>query len=289
MKLFSANRKSFGLALLSLALHGFVWQGQAQIVLSHRNSTAIIDPGPGQNGMFHWDIQGQNQLAKQWFWYSVGASAPASIDTISAPAITPGLGSLAGRYVDITYGNAGFNISIEYLLTGGSVAGVNQVASADLTESISINNTSGGPLTFHFYQFSDFNLGGTPTTDSISLGTDPFGLYNSANQSDGFNSLSESVTTANPSASHGEAALAPLTLNKLNNGFNPVVLNDNPTAGPGNVTWAFEWDMVLDPGSSFLLSKDKQLHVQIIPEPAILGLLSLATFACWCVRSRRKD
>ena len=291
MNVVSPRRKFiFGLAFMSLALHGFVWQGQAQITLSHRNSTATIDPF-SQAGMLHWDIQGQNQLAKQWFWYSLGPGAggpTASIDTISAPVITPGVGSLTGRYVDITYGNAAFNVSVEYLLTGGAVVGANQVGTADLNESITINNTSGAPLAFHFFQFSDFNLGLNPTNDSVQLTTDGSGHFNSASQSDGgINSLTESVTTANPSASHGEASTFPLTLNKLNGG-SPVVLNDNPLAGPGNVTWAFEWDMVLDPGGSFILSKDKRLNVQIVPEPAVLSLLPVGLLALRYVR-RRND
>ena len=272
------------MALTSLAFYGFVWQSQAQITLANRNSTAIIDP-VNHNGMFHWDIQGQNQLHQQWFWFSVGLSAPAPIETISAPAITPGLGSLAGRYVDIAYANAGFNVSVEYLLTGGAPAAINQVATADLTESITINNTSGAPLQFHFYQYSDFNLG-APGGDSVQLTTDGNGLFNSAAQSDGVNLLTESVTTANPSASHGEAGLVPVTLNKLNNGVNPVVLNDNPSAGPGDVSWALEWDITIDTGGSFLLSKDKHLNVQIVPEPSALGLLAVGFVAARCFRRR---
>jgi hypothetical protein len=283
MKFLSPSRKCFALALVSLAC--FVWQGQAQITLANRNSTAIIDPG-SQNGMFHWDIQGQNQLHQQWFWFSVGPAAPAPINAISPPSITPGLGSLAGRYVDISYANAGFNVSLEYLLTGGAFAAVNQVASADLTESITINNTSGAPLQFHFYQYSDFNLG-APGGDSVQLTTDGSGLFNSAAQSDGVNVLTESVTTANPSASHGEAGLVPVTLNKLNNGVNPVVLNDNASAGPGDVSWALEWDVTIDPGGSFLLSKDKHLNVQIVPEPSALVLLPIGLLALRTLRRRR--
>jgi hypothetical protein len=140
-------------------------------------------------------------------------------------------------------------------------------------------------LIFHFYQYSDFNLGGSPNNDSVTLGTDPSGDFNSANQTDGVNSLIESVTTANPSANHGETAIVPLTLIKLNNGANPVQLNDNASAGPGNVTWALEWDMTLDPGGSFLLSKDKQLHV-LVPEPSALVLIPAAAAGLALYRRR---
>ena len=144
------RKLSLGLALMSLALHGFVWQSQAQIVtLQHNNSTAQINTGSSA-GMFHWDVQGQNQLNQQWFWYRVGSSGPEqSINTISPPVNTPFLGT---RGVTTVYANASFNIEIDYLLQGGSIMLPGQVATADLTESISIHNTSAAPLDFHFFQ-----------------------------------------------------------------------------------------------------------------------------------------
>ena len=46
--------------------------------------------------------------------------------------------------------------------------------------------------------------------------------------------------------------------------------------------------MVLDPGGSFILSKDKRLNVQIVPEPAVLSLLPVGLLALRYVR-RRND
>jgi hypothetical protein len=54
------------------------------------------------------------------------------------------------------------------------------------------------------------------------------------------------------------------------------VLNDNAGAvGPGDVTWAFQWDFQLAAGDSFIISKDKYLNVTIIPEPSTLGFVAL--------------
>ena len=56
-----------------------------------------------------------------------------------------------------------------------------------------------------------------------------------------FGSLSETVVT--PGATHGEAGLFPQTRNNLNDA-NPTTLNDIAgPAGPGDVTWALEWDL----------------------------------------------
>ncbi len=43
--------------------------------------------------------------------------------------------------------------------------------------------------------------------------------------------------------------------------------------GPGDLTWAFQWDRVIGPGGSWQLSKDKSIR-QFIPEPrAMAGLV----------------
>ena len=282
---FSTTHVSLGLALLSLALHGSVCQSHAQIItLHHNNSTALIDTG-SQAGMFHWDVQGQNQLHQKWFWYRIGNLGPEmSIDTISLPANSTFLGT---RGLSTIYANANFNLEIDYTLTGGATVAVGQTAQADISESITINNTSGSPLDFHFFQYSDFDIGG-PGNDTVQLGTDANGKFNSADQSDPLAGLTESVSVTAPSANHGETAAIPLTLNKLNNPA-PDTLNDNPVAGPGNVTWALEWDLSIDPGGSVLISKDKHLTVQIVPEPSALVLLPAALLAsAFYRRARRK-
>ncbi len=283
MKFVSPNRKFFGLAFLSLALHGFVWQGHAQITLHNNNSTAIINPTT-QAGMSHWDIQGQNQLNQQWFWFRLGNNPEASINTISPPVISLFAGT---RGADITYTSPLFSLTTEYLMNpGGSIVGPGQIGQADISETITIQNLTGSPLDFHLFQYSDFDLAG-PGNDTVSLGTDSFGRYNSASQSDGGALLAESVSVTAPSASHGEAAPFPFTINKLNNGLSDV-LNDINTAGPTNVTWAFEWDLTIDPNNSVTISKDKHLEVQIVPEPSTLALVAAGLVSVRCLRRKRE-
>src|SRR5438093_1386329 len=56
---------------LTMFVLAFTSQSPAQIILSNRNSQAVIDP-TSSAGLQHWDIQGLNQLHQQWFWYRVG-------------------------------------------------------------------------------------------------------------------------------------------------------------------------------------------------------------------------
>ncbi len=260
-------------------------RAQAQIVtLANGNSVAQINVG-SQQGMFYWAVlnqpnQFQNQLHQQWFWYRVGTSGPEySIDTIGAPTIsglTPS--TLTSTYYDSLNR---FNIALTYTLRGGAPAS----GAADIAEQISIKNTSGSSLDFHFFQYSDFDLGGTPGGDTVVLSQS--GFTGRINQSDQFSGddLVEVVNT--PNATHGEASFVPATLVKLNDA-NPTVLSDTlGPVGPGDVSWALEWDASIGVGSSLLISKDKLLTVQFVPEPGTMALLGLGLGGLLFARKRR--
>ncbi len=252
-------------------------QANAQIItLADNNSTAQIDP-TSQNGMFDWSVQGRNQLFQQWFWYRIGSTLQHSIDTISAPVIT----TYGTREVTISYTANNFTLSIDYLLSGGSVVGPGQFANSDIGETIRIVNTSAGALDFHFFQYSDFDLGG-PGNDTVQLGRNGRGLFNDAYQQDPQAGLTETVTT--PGANHGEVDYFANTRNRLNTiaGYN---LNDVAgPVGPGDVTWALQWDLNIAAGGSAIISKDKYLSV-LVPEPSTFALAGLG-IAMWALRRR---
>jgi len=267
----------------------------AIITLTDGNSTATLNP-LSQAGMNHWDIQGQNELSQQWFWYRVGNTGPeSSIDTIGAPVVTTFNGSSG---VTTTYSNATFNISIRYLLTGGALAAPGTHANADISETITITNNTASPLNFHLFQYSDFDMDGNGG-DTVSLSTlgSP-ARYVTADQTDGVTtSLTETVVT--PKANHGEAALFPFTLSRLNDGVATTLNDVAGPAGPGDAAWALEWDFTgagndyaaIAPHGSVIISKDKLLDVVIqpsgaVPEPASVGVIALG--AMGLILRRRK-
>src|SRR5881392_3003563 len=93
------------LLILALGFLAVAFQSQAQVVtLTHNNSVAQINTGSSA-GMFNWFVEGQDQLAQQWFWYRVGNTAEAAINTISAPTITtPDARTLYSSYFNGAYG-----------------------------------------------------------------------------------------------------------------------------------------------------------------------------------------
>jgi hypothetical protein len=262
----SLTDRAFWMVRLScvLAFLAVVFQGQAQIItLVNNNSLAQINTG-SQSGMFRWTVDGGNQLNQQWFWYRVGNNPESSIDTISAPSIT----TPDAQTLYASYNNGAYGVRVDYHLTGFSVGS----GQSDIAETITITNSTASPLDFHFFQYSDFNLNGTAGGDTVQLGKNLRGLFNEADQSKGPGfALTETVVS--PGANHGEAAFYNQTLTKLNDA-GPTTLNDNAgPVGPGDVTWALEWDFTIAPGSSVGISKDKFIQTQPVPEPTALALI----------------
>jgi hypothetical protein len=270
----SLSRKNISLwaaVALGLTIQGLGLSSEAQIVtLVNNNSLAQINTA-SQAGMFRWTIDNQNVLNQQWFWYRAASQTREfSIDTISAPSITtPNANTLYTRY-----NNGAYGVEIDYLLTGFSPGS----GKSDVQESITITNATASPLEFHFFQYSDFNFSQPPGGDTILLGKNLHGLWNEASQTgqDQFgNPIGVTETVVAPGGQHGEAAFYNATLIKLNDA-NPDTLNDNGgPVGPGDVTWALEWDFIIPAGSSVGISKDKYAQLQPIPEPSALALISL--------------
>jgi hypothetical protein len=214
-----------------------------------------------------WLVDGVNQLSQQAFWYRVGNiaeqsvhSLPIAFETATDTNFDPNLDTIFVRYL-----GAGFHIDIHYSLDGGLPGS----RASDMAEQISISNTGAGPLDFHFFQYNDFDLNGTANGDSAM-----FTNANAVQQFEGALRLSETVIT--PVPTHREIAFFPATSTNLNDA-GPTTLSDTPATanifGPGDVTWAFQWDFVLQPGGTFQISKDK--HLSGIPEPAAAVLLCM--------------
>ncbi len=239
-------------------------------VLEDRNSTTFIEDGAGA-GMFGWNVDGTPNLAFQGFFYrTAGMGFELPVDTTSL-ALTGSFLTDTNPFVDprpdtfaAQYTGAGFTIEPTWTLRGG-LAGS---GTSDVAETIAITNTGTAPLQFTFFQYSDFDLGGSAGDDSVVItGTPP----NTAKQSDPFaGTLNETVVT--PAPSRYQVDSFPNLLLELGDGLVTNLNNNAGPLGPGDMTWAFQWDLNIAPGATVLISKDKQI---VIPAPAgamVLGL-----------------
>jgi hypothetical protein len=237
-------------------------QAQADVVLTSGNSQVIIDP-TSWAGMYSWKVNGAEQMYNQWFWYRVGSTGPEStIDTLSAPGIV----TSGTDKVDLTYTGNLMSVLVRYTLTAGST-------SAHVAETIQVTNTSASNLSLHFFQYTDFDLNGTPEGDTAQIYAP---LHNTVIQSDGTLTVAETVVT--PAPSHYQVGFLPDIILSLTDG-DPTTLGDiGGPLGPGDLDWAYQWDVDLASGASLIISKDKIVNIVPLPPAAILfgtGLLAL--------------
>jgi len=237
------------------------------VTLVDNGSSVVIGPTT-QSGMYQWNVNGVNQLSQQWFWFRVGNDGPEqSIDTLAVPFVglsdtnfNGEMDTMYARYV----GNA-LKAELTFTVSGADPG----IIHSDLAEIIKLTNLTAAPMSLHFFQYCNLDLGGTFLDQSVRIVGG-----NTAQQSDVGITASETVET--PLATARQVDFVPNILAMLNDGL-PSTLNGNVgPIGPGDLCWAFEWDVTLGAAGSgsdiLIISKDKQ----IVPEPATLSLLVVA-------------
>ncbi len=132
---------------------------------------------------------------------------------------------------------------------------------SDLAEQIVIRNLGTSTLSLSFFQFVDFDLGGDFADDTGEIING-----NTVRQSDDDFSISETVVTPQP-------ALFQVDDQSVLSGLlNDDAIDDlsGQSSYVGDVAWAFQWDITLEAGQTFIISKDKS----IVPAPGSLALLA---------------
>ena len=260
--------------LIGLTVLGFlavVPNANATLTLTHGNSvfTVAEDYAPGQ-----WEVDGVQHLCQQGFWWgNTKQEYRLGDDFLSEELLTANI----GRF---TYQTSDLYVEITYTLLGGAAGS----GMSDVAESIYVLNNSGSGIDLRFFQYSDFDLGGTPDDDTVS-----FPNVNTVRQTDGGGSSMLSETVVTPSPNRWEGALYSYTRDMLDDDA-VYDLSNTPAIGGGsvygNVTWAYQWNRTLANGGTFIASKDK--HLEPVPEPATALLIGVGLLGFEVLRRRRR-
>jgi hypothetical protein len=244
--------------------------------LTNGNSSVTVQ-ADADYGMNNWTVDGQTQLYKQWFWYRTGASGqekPINNLSLTSAVLT------SPSTLDSVYSSSTFNIGITYALLGGLTGS----GSSAVTEQIKISNLTGSALDFHFFQYVDFDLGGSWLGDTASMEQNLQGLFEKAIQTKGNAFFAEEIVS--PAANHGEVGLSQSILTKLQDGL-PTTLNDSTGPVTGDAVWAFQWDIVIPSYDSFTIAINKSVYdASPVPEPATLTLFGIGGIVFGALRRR---
>ncbi|TVQ55569.1 MAG: hypothetical protein EA355_09530 [Rhodobacteraceae bacterium] len=246
----------------------------APFVLEDLNSRLSGDTAGG--GVTEWRVNGVNHLFQEWFWIRVdGTSLGDREHRLSSFDILAQQTTDTNTFTDPRHDNLNVVYNIDGLLRAEvslSLRG-SQCCGSDLAEQVSIVNTSGGALSFSFFEYTDFDLGGT-SFDTFADFT-PTATGGAFRQDDD-TGIWRSTTVVTPRPSFWEIAYYATTLGKLDDDMPTTLSNTVSPLLNGDLTWAAQWNVTLNDGQTWLLSKDKLLTPIPLPAPAFLLLGGLA-------------
>jgi len=250
----------------------------ASVTLLDANSVTSFDLG-SPRGLYSWLVDGREHIGQQWFWYRIGDTDPeTSIDGLALDdSVLSDLNNDGQEdTLYVRYLGTGLKMELWFILAGGAPGS----GASDIAEIIRITNTGDLSLDFHFFQYADFDLSGDNDTIEITGGTAVM-AGNTAHQTAPGACVAETVATLRPS--QHQVGLDGDILGLFDD---TVATTLTGTSGPvtGDASWAFQWDKVLAPGNTLLISKDKN----ITPEPATLALMGSGVAAVLVVRRRRR-
>ena len=252
------------------------------IALTDGTSTMELDP-TSSAGVSSWGIGEVSHLSQQWFWFRTDLDGfntrEYSIDELDD---TPDILYLPAlpNFARVTYSDGRIEIEVTYILVGGGAR------SSDLAEVIGITNLTGAEITVDFFQFSNFNLGGTGPDDLVDIVGG-----NTSFQSDFSSGVTVAETIVSRTPELSEVGTGTQTLAKLQDGDIDDLDGTSGSIGPSDLTWAFQWkNRSIPAGHSLLISKDKVIESAPGDEPvAEPGALGVAFIAALAARRRRRS
>jgi hypothetical protein len=256
--------------------------------LTDANSTATFTANAGGSQLqATWIVDGTSQLFEQNFYIDltgITGNAPINLASLAPTAFSATDTNLSGnndnlfvRWADID--GSGITVDIGFSLDGASAG----TGLSDLGEQIDISNSSQQAVAIRFFQYVDFDLDGTIGGDTASSSSSPVA---SIEQSD-VSALSETVATPGPDR-YQLGACCGIEASILAGNDLSTLPGVQSSFGPGDASWAFQWNRTIAAGGSFQISKDKNLRVAV-PEPATLGLLGIGlSWLGFAARRRRK-
>lgn len=251
-----------------------------EFTLSDLNTEVVYDADGG--AVVDWIVNGIDVMYEEGFWFRIGdgpETALTSLYTDDTPVVVadsnpfddPRPNVLSAQYVNPDI----FVANVNYTLQGSAVD-----CCAQLSEQLTIINTSGERLELSIFEYTDFDIG--DVVDDIAEFKDEDTFI----QIDYGSFYTETVLGTDPD--FWEIDVYDNTLGRLNDADADNLSNSTSPLTSDDLTWAAQWDFVIPAGGSINLNTSKQV-ISAIPVPASIGLLAggLLAFSAFRRRSRK--
>lgn len=262
---------------------GLIASPASAAILSLTSGPSTLDIDTATGAYTNWEVGGTDQLFAHEFYIGIDGAAE---ESLSAAFGAPAFADQFSDKVKITHSGGDISVVNNLVLAHGTLGGAE---TSDLLQSVVIRNDGGSSKDIRFFQYVDFDLGGSPFGDSVTIDTSGSLLVGGVDvsQTDQLVTVEEAFTQSSPKPDYIEAEFFSSTRTKLEDGNadNLAISASSDSAGPGDVTWAVQWDFTLGSGEQFVISKDTL--VAVVPEPGTFALLAGLTSFVWIALKRR--
>lgn len=277
--------KRLGLLCLVAALTGSAFAQINSFTLTHNGAVYgegnLIGAGDRSDGgtAAEFNMGSSDNLFQNWWWYRT------SLMNREFALGNQVAGNFAGNHARIVYdepngagGQEVVRFDFEYTLTRINVE------TAVLQIGWKIHNLSGREFDLAFFGYTDYDLDGSSGGDA-GVFTPPNSMY----VTDG--PVGAGTIASSTALTHWEQGAFAGVRNKLTNAGVDDLSDSVANFGPGDWTGAYEWQFFLAPngapGGQDQMVGSLVKYINVVPEPATIGILS-AGFLALAARRRRR-
>jgi len=197
---------------------------------------ALVDDAANR-GMNSLVVDNTQRLFQQWFWYRLGSiGSESSLYTLILKSVSPPTTEAPGA-LSLTYTLEGqFDITIDYLLTypaGGS---------ATVNKTVTITNTSSADLSYHLFEYSDFDVSATGNDNVEAVNNR---VYQNSTQSDASHVTLVHAASRLPDKfdiDGGRSNILPLLEDSEPSDLS---IPQTPYLYDGDLQFAYQWDLAI--------------------------------------------
>ncbi len=280
-------KKNMVLVVIALLFFAAVGQAFADILTADDGGWSITvdtqrqirgNEGTPTDGLVNWkDPSGYDYVYQDtWFGRNSTATSEGPLSSLSLISSS----KLASNKILLNlWDRASLHFDLSYELNGSGL-------SSSIFERLTLTNNGRDPLALSIFKYADFDL-----CYGYSAHNDDYAFANTSGitQYDAFSVANVMPTSSLPDAFQISVVGSPGSIiSSLNDGGITNLNNTGSPYGPGDASFAFQWNLRLDPDRAYTIENRKTLTTTPEPVSTILFLAGGALFGGRLLVKRRK-